>query len=493
MSDSRPAPSASPPLASATGDPTSPAPGTGCRRPSWPGCVTSTRPSSSASARQFTGARTTSDLDEVLSRREVEAVAVATSAPTHAALALRALEAGKHVFVEKPLALTSADAREIGACRRARGHAAGRRAPARPPPGRGQAQGAGRHRRARPHALHLLQPSEPRPGPQRRERAVVAGRARHLGACCTSSASSRRPSRPRASASSTRASRTSCSATLRFPSGVIAHMHLSWMDPFKMRKMTIVGSDKMAVFDDMNPDEKVKIFNKGVSHSGHRERPRAGSPPPTASTCSCATATPPSRGSPARSRCGSSAGTSPAACAARRRRAAARPTASRSSRCWRRCSARSTPAAQSSRLTPGSRPRPDEQSLRVADKVRDLGVRAGVLPYRQRWVLSSADWDREYGGGVLDFYGDLRELARYSVLIGYVRAHGAALGTAPLDPRRRLRRRAAARAAARRRGRPLRRHRPVGGRRRAGHGARLRRRRVRRRHHAGGRNGPLST
>jgi 2-polyprenyl-3-methyl-5-hydroxy-6-metoxy-1,4-benzoquinol methylase len=68
---------------------------------------------------------------------------------------------------------------------------------------------------------------------------------------------------------------------------------------------------------------------------------------------------------------------------------------------------------------------------RVADKVRDLGVRAGMLPYRQRWVLSSADWDREYGGGVLDFYGDLRELARYSVLIGYVRAHGAALGTAP--------------------------------------------------------------
>lgn len=68
---------------------------------------------------------------------------------------------------------------------------------------------------------------------------------------------------------------------------------------------------------------------------------------------------------------------------------------------------------------------------RAADKVRDLGVRAGVLGYRQRWVLSSADWDREYDGGVLDFYGDLRELARYSVLIGYVRAHGAALGAAP--------------------------------------------------------------
>jgi predicted dehydrogenase len=56
--------------------------------------------------------------------------------------------------------------------------------------------------------------------------------------------------------------------TLRFPSGVIGHLHLSWLDPFKTRKITIVGSDKMAVFDDMNADEKVKIFDKGVSHSG---------------------------------------------------------------------------------------------------------------------------------------------------------------------------------------------------------------------------------
>jgi 2-polyprenyl-6-hydroxyphenyl methylase/3-demethylubiquinone-9 3-methyltransferase len=64
------------------------------------------------------------------------------------------------------------------------------------------------------------------------------------------------------------------------------------------------------------------------------------------------------------------------------------------------------------------------KTVRVADRVRDLGVRAGVLPYRKRWVLSSNDWDREYGGGVLDFYGDLRELARYSVLVGYIRAHG---------------------------------------------------------------------
>ena len=49
---------------------------------------------------------------------------------------------------------------------------------------------------------------------------------------------------------------------LRFPSGRIAHMHLSWLDPHKMRKMTVVGSEKMAVFDDMELDRKVTVYEK---------------------------------------------------------------------------------------------------------------------------------------------------------------------------------------------------------------------------------------
>ena len=49
---------------------------------------------------------------------------------------------------------------------------------------------------------------------------------------------------------------------LRFPSGKIAHMHLSWLDPHKMRKMTVVGTEKMVVFDDMELDRKVTIYEK---------------------------------------------------------------------------------------------------------------------------------------------------------------------------------------------------------------------------------------
>ena len=50
---------------------------------------------------------------------------------------------------------------------------------------------------------------------------------------------------------------------LRFPSGVVAHMHLSWLDPQKMRKVTVVGRDKMAVFDDMESERKLTVHDKG--------------------------------------------------------------------------------------------------------------------------------------------------------------------------------------------------------------------------------------
>jgi predicted dehydrogenase len=49
---------------------------------------------------------------------------------------------------------------------------------------------------------------------------------------------------------------------LRFPSGKIAHMHLSWLDPHKMRRITVVGREKMAVFDDMELERKVTVYEK---------------------------------------------------------------------------------------------------------------------------------------------------------------------------------------------------------------------------------------
>jgi predicted dehydrogenase len=57
-------------------------------------------------------------------------------------------------------------------------------------------------------------------------------------------------------------------AQLKFADGRMAHIHVSWFDPHKVRKVTLVGSDKMATFDDMDASEKIRIYDKGVNVSG---------------------------------------------------------------------------------------------------------------------------------------------------------------------------------------------------------------------------------
>ena len=55
--------------------------------------------------------------------------------------------------------------------------------------------------------------------------------------------------------------------SLRFDDGKMANIHMSWLDPHKLRKITIVGSKKMVVFDDMEASEKLKIYDKGVQQN----------------------------------------------------------------------------------------------------------------------------------------------------------------------------------------------------------------------------------
>jgi predicted dehydrogenase len=56
---------------------------------------------------------------------------------------------------------------------------------------------------------------------------------------------------------------------LRFPSGVVAHLHLSWLDPHKERRLTVVGARRMATFDDMLLDGKLTVYDKGFDESAH--------------------------------------------------------------------------------------------------------------------------------------------------------------------------------------------------------------------------------
>jgi predicted dehydrogenase len=54
---------------------------------------------------------------------------------------------------------------------------------------------------------------------------------------------------------------------MRFPSGLAAHMHLSWLDPHKERRFTVVGSQKMATFDDMELERKLTVYDKGFDEN----------------------------------------------------------------------------------------------------------------------------------------------------------------------------------------------------------------------------------
>jgi predicted dehydrogenase len=213
-------------------------------------------------AGRFPDARMTSDFDELLADDSVEAVIVATPVVTHFELAKRALEAGKHVLVEKPPALTAAEAEEL------------------------VSTAEEMNRVLMPGHLLLYHP-----GVQRLKELIdsgelgdvlyVYGNRQNLGQIRKDENAlwslgvhdlsvilhllEEEPIEAWARGESflTEGVEDVVFCYLRFPSGKVAHMHLSWLDPHKMRRITVVGRDKMAVFDDMELDRKLTIYDKG--------------------------------------------------------------------------------------------------------------------------------------------------------------------------------------------------------------------------------------
>ena len=151
-------------------------------------------------------------------------------------------------------------ARPVGRRRRARGGRRGGlgarvdgRPPARIPPGDPEAQGVDRRRGARrSDLLHLRQPAESREAARRRERALEPWRTRRLGRAAPGGGRAHRGGRARRVVRPARESRTWCSASCASRRACRAHLHLSWLDPHKERRFTVVGSQRMATFDDMD-------------------------------------------------------------------------------------------------------------------------------------------------------------------------------------------------------------------------------------------------
>ena len=213
-------------------------------------------------AAQFPGARTSTDVDALLSDDELDAVVVATPVPLHAELAERILSAGKHCFVEKPLAQSVADAERVVERAERSGkvlmvghlleyHPGVRRLKEVADSGD---LGAIRYIYGNRLNLGKLRPDE---------NALWSLGAHDVSVLLH--LADEEPDEMYAFGESYMRPPIEdvVFCYLRFPSGLMAHLHLSWLDPHKERRFTIVGSDKMATFDDMELEQKLVVYDKG--------------------------------------------------------------------------------------------------------------------------------------------------------------------------------------------------------------------------------------
>ncbi len=217
---------------------------------------------------RFPDARTTASFDDLLSDETLDAVVIATPVPTHAELATRALTAGKHVFVEKPLALSAADAADVAALAAERGLTL--------MPGHLLLYHPGVAKLREIVAsgdlgrLLVIYGNRQNLGKIRRDENVLWSLGAHdLSVILDLVGEEPEEATARGESFLTKGVEDIVFCYLRFASGVVAHLHLSWLDPHKMRKITVVGDKKMAVFDDMALDHKVTIYDKGPQEPMH--------------------------------------------------------------------------------------------------------------------------------------------------------------------------------------------------------------------------------
>ncbi|HYY75082.1 MAG TPA: Gfo/Idh/MocA family oxidoreductase, partial [Gaiellaceae bacterium] len=214
-------------------------------------------------AGRYPHARTTTTFEDLLADESLDAVVIATPVVTHHELARQALRAGKHVFVEKPLALSAEEAEELVALAGERGLALmpGHLLLYHPAVAKLKAlvdsDELGR-------ILYVYGNRQNLGQIRRDENALWSLGAHDLSVILHLVGEEPVECWARGESFLNEAIEDVVFCYLRFPSGVVAHMHLSWLDPHKMRRMTVVGDRKMAVFDDMALERKVTVYDKGT-------------------------------------------------------------------------------------------------------------------------------------------------------------------------------------------------------------------------------------
>ena len=192
----------------------------------------------------------------------LDAVAVATHVPTHADLAQRALEAGKHCFVEKPLAQSVQDAERVVETAAEAGRVLMVGHLLEYHPGVEQLKQLidsgelGDVRYVYSNRLNLGQLRQD-------ENALWSLGAHDVSVILRLAGEEPYDCRAVGESYMREGVEDVVFAYLRFPSGLAAHMHLSWLDPHKERRFTVVGSRRMASFDDMELERKVTVYDKG--------------------------------------------------------------------------------------------------------------------------------------------------------------------------------------------------------------------------------------
>jgi predicted dehydrogenase len=207
-------------------------------------------------------ARTTSDFQELLDDPEVDAVVIATPVVTHYELAKQALSAGKHVFVEKPQAQSSAEAEELLALAEERSLVLMPGYLLLHHPAMEQLQQLVTSKDLG-ELLYLYGNRQNLGQIRRDENALWSLGAHDLSMILRLVGEEPVEAWARGESFLRSGIEDVVFCYLRFPSGVVAHMHVSWLDPHKIRKLTVVGREKMAVFDDMEPERKVTVYDKG--------------------------------------------------------------------------------------------------------------------------------------------------------------------------------------------------------------------------------------
>ncbi|SFV27743.1 Predicted dehydrogenase [Devosia crocina] len=215
--------------------------------------------------RRYPSVEITEDFQTLLADRQVDAIAIATPVATHYSLAMQALKAGKHVFVEKPLADSADKAQRLVEEAERRGlilavdhtfiHT-----------------GAVRKMRDIVQSslgqIYYYDSVRINLGLFQHDVNVIWDLAVHDLAIMDYVL----PQKPIAVSATGMGHvegepENMAYLTLYFPGRMLAHIHVNWLAPVKVRRTLVGGSDKMIVYDDLEPSEKIKVYDKGITLS----------------------------------------------------------------------------------------------------------------------------------------------------------------------------------------------------------------------------------